>query len=301
MGQLKKILIPLLAALLIVSVVMLSGCDQQTEEKEQEKTEKSEEKKDPPTQMVLATTTSTKDSGLLDEIIPDFEEQYNVTVKTVAVGTGEALAMGEKGEADVLLVHARASEDKFMADGNGSVRKDVMYNDFVLLGSEDDPAAVKGMDSAADACKKIADAKEAWVTRGDDSGTHKKELKIWESAGVTPSGSWYESTGQGMGASLQIANQKKAYILADRATYLSQKDNLDLEIVVEGDKALFNPYGVIGVNPDKFPNVHNEEAMDFIKWITSVDTQEMIGEFGKGTYGEALFTPDSEEWKEKKS
>ena len=299
MVKFKRSLVALIIVLLAAGSFFFAGCAQQEAKKETAKKEEKEEKKSPPTEMILATTTSTKDTGLLDEILPEFEDKYNVTVKVIAVGTGEALAMGERGEADVLLVHARKSEDEFMAAGNGSVRKDVMQNDFVLLGPADDPAGVKGSAGAADAFKKIADAEAKFITRGDDSGTHKKELKIWEAAGISPSGDWYESTGQGMGASLQVANEKKAYILADRGTFLSQEGNQDLVIVVEGQKDLLNPYGVIIVSPEKFPKVHKKEAEQFVDWITSYDVQKTIGEFGTDKYGQALFTPQSEEWKEK--
>lgn len=293
----KKTSILLMTVLLSLQLLAV-GCNQDKGQSTKAKN-KTQAKEEPPTEMILATTTSTEDTGLLDEIIPDFEEKYNVTVKIVAVGTGEALAMGQRGEADVLLVHARKSEDEFMAAGDGSVRKDVMQNDFVLLGPEDDPAGAKGSATAADAFKKIAENKATFVTRGDDSGTHKKELKIWEAAGTSPLGDWYQSTGQGMGASLQIANEKKAYILADRGTYLSQKDKIDLVILVEGGKDFLNPYGVIIVNPEKFPKVHKKEAEEFVDWITSYKVQKKIGEFGKEKYGQALFTPQSEEWKAK--
>lgn len=296
MKKFKQVLILFLVGLLIAAGLVFAGCSKKKTEK---KKEKKVEKKAPPTEMILATTTSTKDTGLLDEIIPDFEKKYNVTVKTIAVGTGEALAMGQKGEADVLLVHARKSEDEFMAGGFGSVRKDVMQNDFVLLGPEDDPAGIKGSTTAADAFKKIAGAKAVFITRGDDSGTHKKELKIWEAAGITPSGDWYQSTGQGMGPSLQISNEKNAYILADRGTYLYQKDKIDSVILIEGGKDLLNPYGVIIVNPEKFSKVHKKEAEEFVGWITSYKVQKQIGEFGKDKYGQALFTPESEQWKAK--
>lgn len=252
--------------------------------------------KKPQSSLILATTTSTKDSGLLDELIPEFESKFNIKVKIIAVGTGEALKMGEEGEADVLLVHARTSEDEFMAAGFGSVRKDVMYNDFVVLGPESDPAKIKGVTDAAEALKKIAGQKALFVTRGDDSGTHKKELKLWESAGIKPTDDWYLSTGQGMGDSLSIANEKLAYILSDRATFLAQKAKIDLVIAIEGDKALLNPYGIIAVNPEKWPKVNRQGAMDFIDWLVSLETQEKISRFGQDKFGEPLFVPDSEEW-----
>lgn len=292
----KELKVGLLFILLISIVATITfsaiGCQKTEEEKSEKKKEKKVEK---PKELILATTTSTKDTGLLDEIIPDFEKEYNYKVKVVAVGTGEALSMGERGEADVLLVHARTSEDEFMEAGYGKIREDVMYNDFVFLGSASDPAGVKDTKSI-DALNKISQAKANFVTRGDDSGTHKKESKLWDKAKVKPSGEWYISTGQGMGASLQIASEKQAYILSDRATFLSQEDSLNLQIVVEKEEDLFNPYGVIAVNWEKYPKVNKEGAEEFMSWLTSVETQEKIGEFGKDEYGQALFTPDSKEW-----
>ncbi len=245
-----------------------------------------------PTNLILATTTSTADTGLLDYLLPMFEKKYNVKVKPIAVGTGEAIAMGQRGEADVLLVHSRTNEDKFMAEGYGSVRKDVMYNDFVLIGPKNDPAGAKGQ-TPAKAFAAIANAKAPFVSRGDNSGTHNKEKSIWTKAAVTPSGDWFIVTGQGMGESTKIANEKQAYILIDRGTYLSLKKTLTLEIKVEGQKELFNPYGVIIVNPAKFTRVNSKDAQKFVDWITSADIQKLIGEFGVKKYGQALFTPSA--------
>jgi tungstate transport system substrate-binding protein len=276
------------AGITLVLVVLATGLFGCTTKKEVKK----EKPKPPATSMILATTTSTQDTGLLDEIVPKFEEKYNVKVKTIAVGTGEAIAMGEKGDADVLLVHSRKSEDKFMADGNGSVRKDVMYNDFIIIGSEKDPAGIKGQ-VPSKALAAIAAAGSPFINRGDASGTDKKEKDLWTKAGVTPSGDWYIKTGQGMGESARVANEKQAYILIDRGTYLSLKKTLKLVILVEGQKELFNPYGVIAVNPAKFPKVNNKDAMNFVNWITSAEVQKMIGDFGKKKYGQALFTPSA--------
>jgi tungstate transport system substrate-binding protein len=250
--------------------------------------------------LILATTTSTQDSGLLDVILPDFEQKNNVKVNVVAVGTGQSLQLGADCNADVVLVHARAREDEFMAAGNGSRRDDVMYNDFVIVGPPSDPAGIKGMTDAAAAFTKIAEAQAPFISRGDDSGTNTKEKALWKSAGIEPSGDWYVSAGQGMGAVLTMANEQNAYTLSDRATYLARtKEGTDLEIVVEGDKALFNPYGVIVVNPEKCPAAKSDLANAFADWIISVPTQEMIAQFGQADFGQSLFTPDSEPWNNK--
>jgi len=248
--------------------------------------------------LVLATTTSTQDSGLLDYLLPDFEKQFGVKVDVIAVGTGQAIALGEDGNADVLLVHARAREDEFMNAGHGTRREDVMYNDFVILGPESDPAGIKGTTSTAEAFKKIAETQSPFISRGDESGTHTKELSIWKKAEVEPAGDWYVSAGQGMGEVLTMANEQQAYTLSDRATYLARtKEGTELVILVEGDKDLFNPYGVIAVNPDKSPAIQAELANQFIDWIVSVPTQEKIGEFGKEDFGQSLFVPDSAAWR----
>jgi tungstate transport system substrate-binding protein len=249
--------------------------------------------------LILATTTSTQDSGLLDYILPDFEAQSGVAVDVVAVGTGQAITLGEDGNADVLLVHARAREDAFMEAGHGVRREDVMYNDFVIVGPADDPAGIAGMGDAAAAFGMIADAEATFVSRGDDSGTHTKENAIWTAAGTEPSGDWYISAGQGMGAVLTMADEQQAYTLSDRATYLARTlEGIGLEILVEGDPILFNPYGVMAVNPDKGEHIKYELANQFIDWLISVPTQQMIGQFGVEEFGAPLFTPDSEPWRE---
>ncbi|MGW8251426.1 MAG: substrate-binding domain-containing protein, partial [Anaerolineales bacterium] len=249
--------------------------------------------------LILATTTSTQDSGLLDYILRDFEQKTGVKVDVIAVGTGQALQLGEDGNADVLLVHARAREDEFMAAGHGMRREDVMYNDFVIVGPESDPAGIQGMTSAAEAFKKIAEAQAPFVSRGDDSGTHTKERAIWSAAGVEPAGDWYISAGQGMGEVLTMSNEQQAYTLSDRATYLARlKEGLELSVLVEGDPILFNPYGVIAVNPEKSPAIQSELANEFIDWIISVPTQAMIGQFGVEDFGQPLFIPDSQPWRE---
>jgi tungstate transport system substrate-binding protein len=250
-------------------------------------------------ELILATTTSTQDSGLLDVILPIFEQQFNVKVDVIAVGTGQALKLGEDGNADVLLVHARAQEDAFMEAGHGVRREDVMYNDFVIVGPESDPAGIQGMTSASEAFAQIAAAQVPFVSRGDNSGTHTKEKAIWQAAGVEPSGDWYISAGQGMGAVLTMADEQQAYTFSDRATYLARTlEGTDLQILVEGDPILFNPYGVIAVNPAKSPEIHADLANQFIDWLISVPTQETIGQFGVQQFGSPLFTPDSAPWRE---
>jgi tungstate transport system substrate-binding protein len=249
--------------------------------------------------LVLATTTSTQDSGLLDYLLPFFEDEYGLKVDVIAVGTGQALKLGEDGNADVLLVHARAQEDAFMAAGHGVRREDVMYNDFVIVGPPSDPAGINGMTSAADAFKQIADTQSPFVSRGDESGTHTKEKSIWSAAGIEPSGDWYISAGQGMGAVLTMADEQQAYTLSDRATYLARTlVGTDLVILVEGDPILFNPYGVIAVNPDKNPEIQADLANTFIDWLVSLPTQEKIAVFGVDKFGAPLFTPDSAAWRE---
>jgi tungstate transport system substrate-binding protein len=249
--------------------------------------------------LILATTTSTDDSGLLDYILPDFEQKYNVQVNVIAVGTGQALTLGEDGNADVLLVHAREREDAFMDAGHGVRREDVMYNDFVILGPPDDPAGIEGMTGAAETFKQIASSESPFISRGDDSGTHTKEKAIWSAAGIEPGGDWYISAGQGMGAVLTMAGEQKAYTLSDRATYLARTlEGTDLQIMVEGDPILFNPYGVIAVNPDKNPEINAELANIFIDWLISMTVQEKISQFGVEEFGMPLFTPDSAAWHE---
>jgi tungstate transport system substrate-binding protein len=241
--------------------------------------------------LILASTTSTQDSGLFDVLIPAFNEVYpQYTVKVVAVGSGEALKLGETGDADVLLVHSPASEKTFMDNGFGVDRKAVMYNDFIIVGPAGDAAKIKGMTDAAAAFTAIANSKAAFFTRGDDSGTHAKEKTIWKAADLTPSGDWYQTTGQGMGETLTITDQKSGYTLSDRATYLSKKSALQLEILVEGDKALFNQYHVITVKAAK----NGQGGNDFMNWIVSADAQQnIIGPFGKDTFGQSLFIPNA--------
>ena len=251
-----------------------------------------------PQELILATTTSTENSGLLSYLLPDFEAEYNVKVDVIAVGTGQALKLGEDGNADVLMVHARAREDAFMDAGHGVRREDLMYNDFVIVGPANDPAGIVGMADAAAAFKAIAEAGAPFISRGDDSGTHTKEKDIWNAAGGDPSGNWYISAGQGMGAVLTMADEQQAYTLSDRATYLARtKEGSDLEILVEGDPIPFNPYGVMAVNPDKGEHIKFDLAEVFIDWLISMPTQEKIGQFGIEDFGSPLFVPDSESWR----
>jgi tungstate transport system substrate-binding protein len=243
--------------------------------------------------VILSTTTSTVDSGLLDDLIPRFENKTGFRVKTIAVGTGQALAMGEKGEADVLLVHAPASEKKLVDAGVAINYQLVMHNDFIIVGPAADPAKIKGK-TAADAFKAIDAGGAVFVSRGDDSGTHKKELSLWKAADVVPTGKpWYQESGQGMGATLLMASEKAGYTLTDRATYLAQKANVRLEILSEGDKPLLNIYHVMQVNPEKFSKVNAAGAKAFVEFMIAPETQKVIGEFGKDKYGTSLFFPDA--------
>ncbi len=277
----------LLFSLLVVLVLTLGACAPATPAP----TEKPAPSN--PT-LILATTTSTQDSGLLDVLIPLFEAESGYTVQTVAVGTGQALKMGEEGNADVLLVHAPKSEEEFMTNGFGKDRAAVMHNDFIIVGPAADPAGIKGTVSALDALKKIFDSGSTFISRGDDSGTHKKELDVWKKAELDPQGqAWYLETGQGMGATLTVASEKEAYALTDRSTFLAQQSNLSLELVLEGDPPLLNPYHVITVNPDKWANANYEGAMAFYNFMIAPETQKVISKFGIDKYGQALFFPDA--------
>jgi tungstate transport system substrate-binding protein len=247
--------------------------------------------------LILATTTSTQDSGLLDVLIPLFEEQSGYKVKTVAVGTGQALQMGQEGNADVLLVHAPSSEKTYMDGGFGKERFLVMHNDFVVVGPAADPAGIKGAAKAVEAFTKIAQAAAPFVSRGDKSGTNSKELALWKSAKLDPATekpAWYIETGQGMGATLTIASEKSAYTLTDRATYLATKANLQLDLLVEKDGALLNVYHVITVNPTLWPKVNYDGAIAFANWLTAPESQSVIKDFGDDKYGEPLFIPDAD-------
>ncbi len=242
--------------------------------------------------IVLQSTTSTQNSGLLDEILPQFTDTTGINVRVVAVGTGQALKNAANGDGDVVLVHARAAEDKFVADGFGVNRRDVMFNDFVLVGPAADPARIVGERDAGDALAKIAASESLFVSRGDDSGTHKKEQLLWQSADVDPSvasGTWYRETGSGMGATLNTAVGMGAYALTDRGTWISFRNKGDFEIVVEGDRRLNNPYGVILVNPEKHPHVKAAAGRAFMDWLTGPEGQAAIAAFTVD--GQQLFFP----------
>ncbi|MDI6710375.1 MAG: extracellular solute-binding protein [Bacillota bacterium] len=288
---LKKVLALIIALALVAAFA--AGCggqaaDQAQKEPQQQAAEP--EVKD----VILATTTSTVDSGLLDVLVPEFEKQTGYKVKTISVGTGQALEMGKKGEADVLLVHAPASEKELVDAGVGIDYTLVMHNDFIIVGPENDPAGIKNAKTSPKALMQIASKPVIFVSRGDDSGTHKKELSIWKAAGIEkPSGAWYQSTGAGMGQTLQVASEKQGYTLTDRATYLAQKANLKLAVLKEGDKSLLNIYHVMAVNPEKFEKVNYEGAKAFVDFMVAPETQKMIGEFGKDKFGQSLFVPDA--------
>jgi len=278
--------------LVVMLAVSLAGCSNGTDTTDEPAATPE------PTDVVLASTTSTQDSGLFDVLIPAFEDanpEYRIQV--IAVGTGEALKLGETKDADVLLVHAKADEEKLVAAGFGVERQDVMYNDFIVLGPDADPAGVKASADATAAMKAIEAAgiagKAVFVSRGDDSGTHKKELKLWSASGIeTPTPAtdkWYLETGQGMGETLKIASEKQGYTLADRATYLAMKDTIDLVIVREGDKALLNQYGVIVVTDAK----NQDGGQAFFDWILSAEGQKVIEEYGVEEFGEPLFIPNA--------
>ena len=243
--------------------------------------------------LILATTTSTQDSGLLDVLVPDFEAKTGYVVKTVAVGSGEAMKMGQECNADVLLVHSPSAEKDFMSNNYGSDRRLVMHNDFIIVGPSSDPVGIKGSATAIDAFTKIANAQSPFVSRADNSGTNSKELAIWKSAKITPAGDWYIESGQGMLATLQIASEKGAYTLTDRATYLANQSAIQLEILVQGDASLLNIYHVIVVNPANCSKVNNTGAIAFADYMVSPATQALIGSFGVEKYGQALFTPDA--------
>ncbi len=273
----RRVLVP--AIMLLIAAMLLSGC----------------QKKD----VILATTTSTRDSGLLDVLIPMFEKDTGYRIKMVAVGTGQALALGEKGEADVLLVHAPEAEKAAVDAGYATNRLLVMHNDFIIVGPSDDPAGIKDEELVAGAFKKIAESKSTFVSRGDDSGTHKKELEIWKAAEVETEGlaeasdAWYLETGAGMAQTLKVGNEKNGYVLTDRATYLNLKDTLELEILFEGDTPLLNIYHVMQVNPEKFPKINAKGGKAFAEFMVSEKAQKAIGEYGKDKFGQPLFFPDA--------
>jgi tungstate transport system substrate-binding protein len=244
--------------------------------------------------ITVASTTSTEQSGLFGYLLPQFSKETDIAVKVVAVGTGQALDIGRRGDADVVFVHDRPAEDKFMAEGQGEKRFDVMYNDFVIVGPRSDPAHIAGDKDVVDALKKIAAAKVPFISRGDHSGTHEAELRLWKVAGVDPGdamGGWYREIGQGMGPALNMASSSDAYLLSDRGTWLSFKNRGDLAILTEGDKRLFNQYGVMLVNPAKHPDVKAKDGQAFIDWLISPKGQETIAAYKVG--GEQLFFPNA--------
>jgi len=273
--------------LLIVTAIFFIGCGNAPS-----KTETNAGKTIVNKDIILATTTSTQDSGLLDILIPAFEKKTGYKIKTIAVGTGQALAMGEKGEADVLLVHAPAAEKKVVDSGAAIHRILVMHNDFIIVGPTNDMAQTKGK-SAKDALTGIGKKEAVFVSRGDDSGTDKMEKSLWKLVGIKPSGAWYQEAGSGMGQTLKIADEKQGYTLSDRATYLAQKKNLSLQILVEGDATLLNIYHVMEVNPEKFSKVNNAGAKAFSEFLLSSEGQGLIAGFGKEKYGQPLFFADS--------
>ncbi|MEF9951359.1 MAG: substrate-binding domain-containing protein [Clostridium sp.] len=272
----KKLLSLMLT--LVVAVGLLVGCGK-------------EEAKAP---IKLATTTSTQDSGLLDYLLPKFTEKTGYKVEVISKGTGQALKLGENGDVDVVLVHAKDSEEKFVKEGHGLERIEVMYNDFVVVGPKNDPAKIKDAKDAKDALKAIYESKNVFVSRGDDSGTDKFEKKLWKKLDIKPEGDNYISAGKGMLDVLMMANEKNGYTISDRATYLANKDKLkDLEIVYQKSNDLKNQYGIIAVNPNKNESINKDGAKAFIDFVTSDEGQKLIGEFGKDKYGEALFTPNA--------
>lgn len=274
----KGIISIVLFFLLSIMVVSFAGCAQTSNP-----------------EIIMASTTSTGDSGLMDALIPIFQEKTGYSIKPIYVGTGAAMTMGERGEADVLLVHAPTSEVAFMEAGHGTVRKLVMHNDFIIVGPAADPAGINGMTSTAEALKKIAAGNSIFLSRGDDSGTHKMELSLWKKAAIEPKGqNWYQESGQGMGQTLTIASEKEAYTMTDRATYLATQKNLSLDILLEGDAVLLNIYHVIQVNPDKSDKINAEGAKAFADFMVSSEAQEIIRTFGVDKFGQPLFFPDAD-------
>ena len=247
--------------------------------------------REPAEAIVLATTTSTQDSGLLDHLVPLFRGKTGIDVKVVAVGSGQALQLGRRGDADVLLAHSPAAEEQFMAEGHGAQRHPVMVNDFVLVGPEGDPAGVRATESIFDALARIAEAQATFISREDESGTHRKEEQIWLRAEIAPQGDWYVRAGAGMGHVLRMASEKQAYTLADRGTFLALHERLDLVVLAEGDPLLVNPYHVILVNPEKHPQVRAAASRRFADFLLSVEGQRAIAEFGKERFGQPLFFP----------
>jgi tungstate transport system substrate-binding protein len=239
----------------------------------------------------MSTTTSTENSGLLKALLPVFEKKHGVKVHVISVGTGKALELGKNGDVDVVLVHARPSEDKFVADGHGVNRRDVMYNDFILVGAQEDPLSLRGSRDVIAAFRKLGGGRAKFISRGDNSGTDQMEKSYWKEAGVAPKGAWFVSAGLGMGEVLTMAGEMKAYTLSDRATFGAYRAKTGLEILVQGDAKMFNPYGIIAVSPKKYPDINHEGAMKLIDWITSPEGQGLIAGFRVN--GEQLFFPSA--------
>ena len=282
-----------LALMMVALMVVVVGCGKTATPATTPAPQASETPKPANPDLILATTTSTQDSGLLGVLIPAFEKKTGYKVKTIAVGTGAALAMGEKGEADVLLVHAPGAEKKLVDNKTAINYQLVMHNDFIIVGPTTDPAKVKDTKTAVDALKAIYASPSIFVSRGDKSGTDIMEKALWAKANIKPTGSKYQEIGQGMGQTLTMASDKDAYTLTDRATYLATKKNLNLDILLQGEAALLNIYHVMQVNPEKFPKVNAAGAKAFDDFMVDADTQKLIGSFGKDKFGQALFFPDA--------
>ncbi|HSV88747.1 MAG TPA: substrate-binding domain-containing protein [Bacteroidales bacterium] len=275
---------------LAVLILVVSGCNIPGNERRQ--TGQAVEATFPENRnLILATTTSTHDTGLLDTLIPMFERKTGYIVKTISVGTGAALALGERGEADVLLVHAPASEMELVESGHAINRTLIMYNDFIFAGPASDPAGISGMVSPVDILKRISARRARFISRGDDSGTHKKEMSLWDKAGIAPQGAWYIETGSGMGQTLLIASERQGYVLTDRGTFLAHKPNLALEKLAEGDASLLNIYHILQVNPEMFSKVNADGAKAFTEFLLSPEAQKALSIFGVDRFGEPLFFP----------
>jgi tungstate transport system substrate-binding protein len=275
-GSISKII-----SALVVSILFMSGISGTLQAAEQKT-------------VILATTTSTQDTGLLDVLIPMFEKKAGYFVKTISVGSGQAMAMGQKGEADVLLVHSPAAEQKLVADGFGINRRLVMHNDYIIVGPPDDPAKLKGIKSTTEAFKKIAAANRLFLSRGDNSGTNAKEKEVWKAAGINPEKEkWYQQTGLGMGQTLNVTAEKKGYTLTDRGTYLALRKTLGLDILGEGDAILLNIYHVIEINPAKWPKVNVAGGKAFADFMLARETQEVVKTYGTDKFGAPLFFPDA--------
>jgi tungstate transport system substrate-binding protein len=277
---------------ILSAVLLIAGCEQTPNSADTDRTTEAAQAPERKN-IILATTTSTQDSGLLDVLLPLFEKQTGYRVKTIAVGTGEALAMGKRGDADVLLAHAPAKEKEIVAAGLAINRQIVMHNDFLIVGPEGDPAGIHGSDNGAESVTKIAKAKAQFTSRGDHSGTHLREMSLWNAAAVEPEGDWYISIGQGMGVTLLFAAQKDAYVLTDRATYLATKERTGLVPHVEGDPLFLNIYSVMEVNPERFPKVNYAGAKTFSEFIRGREAQAIIRGFGVEKFGQPLFYPDA--------